>query len=310
MLLGYFDSKTRAAAAKSAAAQPPLDSGRDSPDLCTVEYQPDPRTAPAAAAAAAAAAPVKQPATASAAAAGTACGKAVLPLYKQPVLARHMLALAGGGKLVKSLRVGPGRVGPHAVMSVALTIVGPIASDAGGNLPYAGTTAGWAAVVLNYAAIGGTAVFDVARLRKATIKLAPLFGWKTQAVLTPATPTTASPHIRIATDVDGAISTPSVTQMLELSMANSVAKPHDFLYYDGGEYVLAPLPDILRVSGSAVNRKVFNHQWSDVGDLIANSSQFCGGVIMNTLVGGSLPASTNVFGAVITVHLDLATAAV
>jgi len=195
----------------------------------------------------------------------------------------------------------------EGVMSSILTYNSAIQSDASGNAPYFLNTA--LMLVGSQAWTVYTAIYDIVRVVKVSVQLNPKYGFKNVVTLTPLT-AASNPVFRVATDPDGAVSAPSVTQMNGFSVGNPHSAPRDFDAREGGTYKMPDMPMVLRQGAADLTRRTLWKEWADVGDVTNNAAQFVGGIIANGIGSGSFPATAQLFGITIYVTAEFSTATV
>lgn len=187
-----------------------------------------------------------------------------------------------------------------------LTYVNGATSDASGNLPgffpvsNITATGGWASFATS---------FDLVRLRKVVYHWRPKLGWKVARSFNPLT-ATACQVLRIREDPDGALGSPTISQVLQW-VPNKSRKLggacEDHSLVDAFSFEYSPRQEILR-SNSASGLDLRNlHDWVDVGDInLYASSILCGGITYNVLQAGACPASTDVFSITMLYHVEFA----
>jgi hypothetical protein len=174
------------------------------------------------------------------------------------------------------------------VYEYTFTNVETISSDASGNIPFARM---WSSITGN-ASWAVMANFDLCRLKHVEYEFVPFFGQTTARPLTAAFVVAAGPSCRFYTDPDGAISAPSVAQVLSVDHTKtSVHKPRDFSICQHVRYRATTKDGKVFRQVSGTDQRQNMYAWTDATDLSTTPGQYVGGLIGNMLVTGGCPAS-------------------
>lgn len=218
-------------------------------------------------------------------------------------------AAAPSLRTIRAALAAPRRVkhptrGSLDVYSVVLTTPSGATSDASGNLPGYFNVGGqlvnsgaWATMV---------SAFDIVRVKKVVFKFVPKLGYKTARSYTPLT-ATALQVLRVAVDPEGALSSPTVANMLARSPTKQPYPCSDHFMFEPFEVTYVPQKPIVRFSATALTATTL-HDWMDVGDVnsYAVNGTLVGGIVWNVIQAGACPASTDIFGVSLLFHCEFA----
>lgn len=228
----------------------------------------------------------------------TAMSSAPLPL-KAPSFRRTLQSLYGNPRRAKHAKHGA-----MDVYTVVVTTVSGATSDASGNLPGYFNAGGQ--LVNSGAWSTLSTAFDICRLKKVVFRFQPKLGWTTARAFTPLT-ATACNMLRIADDPEGALSSPTVANMLARSPCNAPYAVKDHTLVDPFTFTFVPKAPIVRFSATALTATSM-HDWMDVGDVTsyAANGTLVGGPVWNVLQAGACPASTDIFGVTLEYTVEFA----